>query len=157
MAGGSCARDVSGIRIFKAVRADWFTGVVKTVVEDGHISIKTGYGQRIYQSGYTYYGRIIGHGLDNDARVISAGVVVMTDAGNSWQLLGRAGDLNKVGRDEDHTVAIEPQDLMSFDIQHSRHTKIGRFDIGVGYEEREIKATGNSADDTRAFIRWTSR
>jgi len=46
---------------------------------------------------------------------------------------------------------------MSFDIQHSRYTKIGRFDIGVGYEEREIKATGDSTDDTRAFIRWTSR
>jgi hypothetical protein len=54
-------------------------------------------------------------------------------------------------------VAVVPQDLVSFDVQHSRSTKIGRFDIGIGYERREIQATGDSMDDTRAFLRWTSR
>ena len=46
------------------------------------------YRHQTYQSGYTYYKRIIGHGLDNDAEIISAGVVVVTEAGNSWQIRG---------------------------------------------------------------------
>jgi hypothetical protein len=110
----------------------------------------------IYQSGYTYYKRIIGHGLDNDARVISAGVVVVTEAGNSWQVLGRVGDLNRVGSDPQHSVAIDPQELASIDIQHTRSTRFGRFDIGIGFERRELMATGENTRDTRGFIRWTS-
>ena len=77
--------------------------------------------------------------------------------GNSWQVVGRAGELNRVGSDPQHSVAVDPQDMASVDIQHSRNTRFGRFDIGIGYEQREIMATGESADDTRGFIRWTSR
>jgi hypothetical protein len=51
---------------------------------------------------------------------------------------------------------VVPQDLASFDIQHSRSTKFGRFDLGIGYERREIMATGDNTDETRGFIRWTS-
>ena len=137
----------------------WFAEVAGTSCDivKSEVLYGCGYRQRIYQSGYTYYGRIIGHGLDNDALVYSAGVVVVNAEGNTWQFLGRMGELNRVGVDSDHSVAVVPQDLASFDIQHTRNTKIGRFDIGVGYEQREIKLTGNSTDDTRAFISWTSR
>jgi hypothetical protein len=71
-------------------------------------------------------------------------------------VLGRFGDLNKVGPNDDHTVAVDPTELASIDIQHSRTTSIGRFDIGVGYERREVVATGVSTDDTRAYLRWKS-
>ena len=114
------------------------------------------YRQGIYESGYTYEGRIIGHGLDNDARVVSAGVVIVSSEGNSWHVLGRMGDLNRVGDDPDHSVAVTPQELTSLDIQHSRSTTIGRFDVGLGYERREDVATSASSGDTRAFVRWTS-
>jgi len=114
------------------------------------------YRQGIYQSGYTYEGRIIGHGLDNDARVVSAGVVIVGGEGNTWHVLGRTGDLNRVGDDPDHSVAVTPQELLSLDIQHSRSTKIGRFDVGLGYERREDVATAASSSDTRAYVRWTS-
>ena len=115
------------------------------------------YRQGIYESGYTYYGRIIGHGLDNDGRVMSAGVVVMTAEGNSWNVLGRLGDLNRVGTDPNHSVAVNPQEMASIDIQHSRTTKLGRFDIGVGFERREDMASGVNTRDARGFVRWTSR
>ena len=46
------------------------------------------YRQAIYASGYTYHGRIVGHGLDNDARVVSAGLVVVGESGNSWEFVG---------------------------------------------------------------------
>jgi hypothetical protein len=136
----------------------WFAEVAGTScdVVKSDVIYNCAYRNGIYQSGYTYYKRIIGHGLDNDARVISAGVVVVTEAGNSTQVLGRYGDLNRVGDDPDHSVAIEPQELASIDIQHSRYTRYGRFDIGIGFERREIAATGDNTSDTRGFIRWTS-
>jgi hypothetical protein len=125
-------------------------------VVKGTVLYGCGYRQGIYQSGYTYEGRIIGHGLDNDARVLSAGVMVVSSEGNTWHVLGRLGDLNRVGTDPDHSVAVVPQEMASIDIQHSRYTKIGRFDIGIGFERREIMATGVNTRDGRGFIRWTS-
>ncbi len=115
-----------------------------------------GYRQQIYASGYTYYGRIIGHGLDNDGRVVSAGVVAVSAAGNTWQVLARIGDVNRVGTDVGHSVAVEPQDIASLDIQHRRETALGRFDLGIGFERREDVATGVNSRATRGFLRWTS-
>jgi len=111
----------------------------------------------IYQSGYTYRGRIIGHGLDNDALVYSAGVVVVSAEGNSWQVLGRIGDLNRVGPELQHSVAQVPTEMASIDIQHTRTTKIGQFNIGLGFERREDMATGANTRDARGFLQWTSR
>ena len=115
-----------------------------------------GYRHSIYRSGYTYYGRIIGHGLDNDARVVSAGAVVVSAEGNTWHVLGRFGDLNRVGSDPGHSVAVDPEELASIDIQHTRTTRIGRFDVGIGFERREDMVTGDNERDTRAYLRWTS-
>jgi len=116
-----------------------------------------GYRHSIYRSGYTYRGRIIGHGLDNDALVVSVGTVIVSSEGNSWQVLGRFGDVNRVGTDVNHTVAVVPQELASIDIQHSRSTKFGQFEFGLGYERREEMVSGVTTGDARGFIRWTSR
>ena len=116
-----------------------------------------GYRHGIYQSGYTYHGRIIGHGLDNDARVYSAGLIVMSEEGNSWHVFGRYGDLNRVGDDPQHSVATVPTEISSIDIQYTRTTRIGQFDFGLGFERREDVATGANTSDTRGFIQWQSR
>ena len=136
----------------------WFVEAAATSCDAVKSEVQYGCAYRhvVYQSGYTYQGRVIGHGLDNDARVVSAGVVVVTEAGNSWQVLGRFGDLNRVGVDPEHSVSVEPEELASIDIQHSRDTKIGRLDIGIGYEQRETVSSGESTGDPRGFIRWTS-
>ncbi len=136
----------------------WFAEVAGTSCDVVKSTVLYGcaYRQRIYRS-YTYEGRIIGHGLDNDALVYSVGAVVVSEAGNSWQVLGRFGDLNRVGSDPDHSVALVPQELASLDIKYSRNSRIGRFDIGVGFERREILATSANKNDTRGFLQWTSR
>jgi hypothetical protein len=136
----------------------WYVEAAATSCDalKSEVRYNCGYRQAIYKSGYTYYGRIIGHGLDNDGRVVSIGFVGVTPAGNAWHVLGRFGDLNRVGSDVNHTIAVDPEELASIDIQHSRTTSIGRFDIGVGYERREVVATGDSTDDTRAYLRWKS-
>ena len=91
------------------------------------------YRQAIYDSGYTYYKRVIGHGLDNDARVVSAGFVIVLPEGNTWDVVARVGELNRVGPEFDHSVAPLPQDLASLDIRYAFHSKVGTFDIGAGY------------------------
>jgi hypothetical protein len=137
----------------------WFAEVAGTSCDivKSTVLYNCGYRQGIYQSGYTYRGRIVGHGLDNDALVYSAGVIVVSAEGNSWQVLSRFGDLNRVGSDPNHSVAVLPQEMASIDIQHSRATRFGQFDIGLGFERREIMATGANSRDARGFLQWTSR
>ena len=137
----------------------WFAEVAGTSCDIVKSTVLYGCGYRngIYRSGYTYRGRIIGHGLDNDALVYSAGVVVVSAEGNSWQVLGRFGDLNRVGPELQHSVAQVPQEMASIDIQHTRMTKIGQFNIGLGFERREVMATGVNTRDARGFLQWTSR
>jgi len=137
----------------------WFAEVAGTSCDVAKSTVLYGcaYRHTIYNSGYTYRGRIVGHGLDNDALVVSAGVVVVNTEGNTWQVLGRIGDLNRERVDAIHSVAIFPQELASIDIQHSRSTKIGQFEFGMGYERREEIASGVTTGDARGFIRWTSR
>jgi capsule assembly protein Wzi len=149
--GSAITRDQYSFRWFAEV-AGTSCDVVKSPILYG-----CAYRNTIYQSGYTYYGRVIGHALDNDALIYSAGVVVVSEVGNSWQVLGRFGDLNRVGADPQHSVAQFPTEMASIDIQHTRTTKIGRFDIGLGFERREDLATGANTRDARGFLQWTSR
>ena len=146
--GSGISRDQTSFRWF----VEWAATSCDAI--QGTVRYGCGYRHTIYQSGYTYYRRIIGHSLDNDGRVISAGIVVVTEPGNTWHVLGRVGDVNRVGSDARHSVSIEPADLASVDIQHTRNTRYGRFDIGVGFERREDKATGVNTRDTRGYLQW---
>lgn len=137
----------------------WFAEIAGTScdVVKSTVLYNCGYRQSIYQSGYTYRGRVIGHGLDRDAMVTSAGVVVVSEAGNTWQVIGRIGELNRVGAEPDHTVSPFPADMASIDVEHIRATRLGRIKLGFGFERREDLASGASSSDTRAFLQWSSR
>jgi len=115
------------------------------------------YNNGIYQSGYRYRGRIIGHGLDNDARVVSAGIVVAEQDGSTWQVLARSGDLNRDGGFGNNTVAPVAQKLASLDLEYNRMTKFGQFQVGLGYERIEDVASSTKDGTARAFLRWQSR
>ncbi len=115
------------------------------------------YRHGIYQSGYTYRRRIIGHGLDNDALVYSAGLVLLNDAGNAWHVLARHGDLNRVGTDLNHSVAVVPTEIASIDLQHSRRTRIGQFDLGLGFERLDSSVPGTNTREVRGYVQWQSR
>ena len=115
------------------------------------------YNHSIYRTGYRYYGRAIGHGAENDARIGTLGVVFVNTEATTWQFLFRAGELNRGGSaDVRNTLTPTKQDLVSADIQFGTTTKLGRLDLGVGYEEIDDEVSGLRTDDTRAFLSLTS-
>ena len=137
----------------------WFAEVAGTscdfVKED---IFNCGYRNTIYQSGYTYKQRVIGHGLDNDALVYSAGVVVVTDGGHAWHLLSRYGDVNRGGAaDGQHALSAVPAELASLDMTYELATRVGLFEVGLGYESLDAPLAGTSEGGARGFLRWRSR
>ena len=115
------------------------------------------YSQAIYQSGYRYRGRTIGHGADNDARLVSAGLIVVDADDTQWRGLVRFGDLNRGGAlDARHSLTPTPQDILSVDLSHSRVFSFGVIDVGAGYEQIDDIASGNSSSDSRLYLQWRS-
>jgi hypothetical protein len=111
----------------------------------------------IYQTGYRYYGRVVGHGADNDARIGSLGVIFTNTDATTWEFLFRTGELNRKREfDERNSLTPTPQDIVSADIRFGTSTRFGRIELGVGYEEIDDAVSGMKKDDSRAFLSWTS-
>lgn len=115
-----------------------------------------GYNHSVYQTGYRYRNRPIGHGADNDAELVSAGLFVAEDNGNEWQALLRAGTLNADGAtDPWHTITATPLDIGSFDVVHSRVFSFGTVEAGAGVE-RQSAPGGDSRNEVRFYLQWRS-
>ncbi len=117
------------------------------------------YNHSIYETGYRYRGRSLGHGSDSDARIFSTGLSLADDAETQWQLLARLGELNRGGApDARHTLTATPQNMASLELSHSRVFRAGVIDIGAGVERIVDSVSGEIDNDVRAFIQWrTSR
>ena len=137
----------------------WFAELAGTSCDflKSEVLYNCGYRQSIYQSGYTYRGRIIGHGADNDARLISAGLILVDTDDMQWRGLVRFGDLNRDGApDARHSLTPTPQDIISLDLSHSRVFSFGVIDLGAGYEQIDDAVSGISSSDGRLYLQWRS-
>ena len=117
------------------------------------------YNHGIYETGYRYRGRAIGHGTDNDSRVVSTGLVLVSIEDTQWHALIRVGDLNRGGApDIRNSLTPSPLELTSIDLTHSRSLgKMGWLDIGLGYERITDGLTNDESNDARGFITWRSK
>jgi len=115
------------------------------------------YNHGIYQTGYRYRDRAIGHGGDGDTRLVSVGTVLVDSEGMLWRGLLRVGELNRGGSpDSVHTLTATPQDILSIDLAHSRSFFFGTLEIGAGYEELDDAASGETFSDGRFYLQWRS-
>ncbi|MDA0707405.1 MAG: capsule assembly Wzi family protein, partial [Proteobacteria bacterium] len=115
------------------------------------------YNHSIYQTGYRYRGRVVGHGADNDARLVSTGWLMVDENDKQWRVLLRFGELNRGGSpDSANSLTPTPQDIASIDLSHSRVFPFGVIDLGIGYEQIDDAASGDSTNNGRAYLQWRS-
>jgi hypothetical protein len=137
----------------------WFSEIAITISdftksEDKYNSV---YNHSVYLTGLRYRGRVIGHGIDNDSRVISTGLILVNDEETQWHALFRFGALNRAGvPDERNSLTPTKQDIVSLDVSHSKVFKYGQIDIGLGFERIDDIASGESSNETRAYLQWRS-
>ncbi len=112
---------------------------------------------QIYLTGYRYRGRVIGHGIDNDSRVVSTGLMLVNDEETQWLALFRFGSLNR-GGDPDPRNSLTPmrQDIVSLDVTYGRLFMSGRIGIGLGFERIDDIVSNETNNETRAFLQWRS-
>ena len=113
------------------------------------------YNHGIYQTGYRFRGRSIGHAADNDAQLVSVGLLLVDVENVQWRALARFGELNRGGPPDDrNTLTPTPEDIFSLDVSHSRIFSIGVVDVGAGYERVDDVVTGTSRSDSRFYLQW---
>ena len=133
----------------------WFAEVAENVCDAlKEERYNCAYNNDIYQTGYRYRGRVIGHAAENDALVASFGMIMATERGNHFSALVRTGELNH-SPDSTNTLTPIPLDILSADVRYGHDFGLHRVEVGLGWEELEDVAGGTKTDDTRGFLRWT--
>lgn len=115
------------------------------------------YNHSIYQTGYRYRGRAVGHGSDNDTLMATMGLLLINREETQWQGLIRYGQLNRGGApDSRNSLTPTRQTLLSLDLLYSRVFRFGVFDVGAGVEQLDDDASDDSTTDGRAYLQWRS-
>ncbi len=122
---------------------------------EGSAVSNSAYEHSIFQTGYRYGGRALGFSGDGDTLSFSMGSTLVQSAGHSWNISLRYMEINRIGAPNPrHTLTPTPQELVDLQISHERHTRYGRFHVGLGYGWLEDEVTDS---DVAGFIRWTSQ
>lgn len=113
------------------------------------------YNHPIYDTGYRYRDRSIGHSFDNDASVFTLGGMLVDQQERFWLATLAYGNLNRHGApDSANPVAIGKTRYREIEVSHRRGWLGGELALGAGYEQREDTLTEQSDDDIRVFARW---
>ena len=120
-----------------------------------------GYEHSIYETGYRYEGRSMGHGIDGDSRSYSLGSTLVEPAGHTWNVTVRFMEINFENDPtkpiQFHSLTATPQDRADVQVSHVRETRFGRFHMGLGYSYLDDEATGVDTSDVTAFLQWSTR
>jgi hypothetical protein len=114
------------------------------------------YNHGIFQTGYRYNGRPIGHSMDGDGLSYSFGSTLVQPEGHTWNFSLRLMEINRTGDpDLNHTLSATPQDFADIQISYQRHTDFGRFYAGIGYSRLDDEVSGMETSETIGFLRWS--
>ncbi len=115
------------------------------------------YNHGIYKTGYRYRGRSVGHPTDNDTKIVTVGLLALSDTDSEWAATIRYGALNRGGApDPANTLTPTRQDIVSIDLRHSKGFSFGEVSAGLGYERIDDEVSGESNDEVRFFLQWRS-
>ena len=114
------------------------------------------YRNSLFYQGYTFRGRVIGHGLDNDSRMASLAAILVRPSGESWTLTLRNAKINRSGfvPDITHALSAGPSKLRNLDVQYNRDFKLGALRVGLALDNYSGARTDSSA---RGFVEWRQR
>ena len=110
------------------------------------------YEHEIYTDGYRYRNRSIGHGMDNDGRMLAFSLMLHRDDGQQWLASIRRVDLNRGGM-RANTVAATSRDLINIEVSHRREFGSGELSVGLGFDSFDGDA-GEDDTDVRLHAAW---
>jgi hypothetical protein len=120
-------------------------------VFNGEPEFNCAYRHSVYPQGYTYRGRVLGHSLDNDSQMFSVAGLLARSNGDVLSLEFRQAKINRDGTGE-HAISEVPVDLDNVELRYSKAFGIGKFSIGLGFDDQSTPTGSDS--DVRGFLSW---
>lgn len=104
------------------------------------------YEHHMYNDGYRYHGRPVGHWADTDSKIISLGVYLELNSNVGWGSILRIGDLNEDGSGNNSVSNDVATDYLAIEVFNSR--SYDGYDLEVqtslGWEEVEVQSSSLS-------------
>ena len=97
------------------------------------------YGHYIYNDGYRYRGRPIGHWADQDSQILSLGGILLAHDGIGWGGTFRTGKLNEDGVGTNSVSNGHSTDLLSFELYNSRVYADHDFEVRTSFGWESLK------------------
>jgi hypothetical protein len=121
----------------------------------GGAQLGCAYEHSIYQTGYRYKGRSIGHGMDGDGTSLAAGSMLLRE-GKEWHLSVKRAELNR-SSGPNHTLSPTPLTVTEIAVYHSRALRLGAVRAAIGVR-RSRGVLDALPDDTSPFgwLEWVS-
>ena len=107
------------------------------------------YGHGLYQTGYRYRGRAIGHGIDSDSLSSSIGSTLIDSRGNSMNFLARHMEINRDGGYS--PLSSVGQEVSELSVSYNRRFDLGIASIGLAYSHLRDNAAGARKTST---VEW---
>jgi hypothetical protein len=115
------------------------------------------YGHHIYQDGYRYRGRPIGHWADQDSQILSLGAIFLNDQGMGWGGTLRSGDLNEDGQGGSSVSNVSATDLLSIEVYNSLLYADQNLELitSLGWERLKISSSSYKNEGLTAYFSLT--
>jgi hypothetical protein len=128
----------STIRIFAEyadLTSTWWTDEIN--------SRNVTYGHHIYNDGYRYRGRPVGHWSDTDSQILSVGGYIQYNSGVGWGTILRSGDLNEDDSGNNSVSDEMASDYFAIEIFNYRsyHEKSLHVQTSLGWEEIDVQSS----------------
>jgi len=91
------------------------------------------YNHFIYQSGYRYYGRSIGHSIDGDGRNLTLGGVINLPSNNYYTFQLQKMNINRAP-DANHGISTVPSDGHQFELSYHSYLPWGKLRMHIGHQ-----------------------
>jgi hypothetical protein len=105
------------------------------------------YGHHIYNDGYRYRGRPIGHWSDQDSQILSLGGLLQRKDGVGWGATLRTGDLNEDGKGTSSVSNGVTTDYFSIDVFNARQYPQHGLSVHTSLGWESLQPQGSKKDD----------
>ena len=106
------------------------------------------YGHHIYNDGYRYRGRPIGHWSDQDSQILSLGGLLQRKDGVGWGATLRTGDLNEDGNGQSSVSNGVTTDYFSIDLFNARSYQQYGLSVYTTMGWESVEPNGGKKDDS---------
>jgi hypothetical protein len=113
----------------------------------------TTYNHGIYQSGYRYRDKSLGHGADNDSTIVTLGLLLSDRREHEWLLTGRQAQFN---RDDGGLNPFSPRHrkYSALELRHQRPFLTGLITVDVGVHHTRLVAEDTRETDPSLALVW---